>query len=116
MAVVSFAGPPLLAGFERELALPVELFGDPGREAYAAFGFGRASVARVWLDPRVWARYAQLVARGRRPRRPQEDTRQLGGDVLVDEHGRIEWVYRSSGPEDRPSMTEILTAAGAGRL
>ncbi len=111
--MVTFAPAPLLAAFERELGLPVRYYGDPERLAYAALGFGRGSTARVWLDPRVWRRYAGLIARGRRPRAPGEgeDTLQLGGDVLADAGGRIEWVYRSTGPEDRPSLAEIVRAA-----
>lgn len=109
MAVVTFADAPLLARFEAGLGLTgLELYGDPERRAYAELGFGRASGARVWLDPRVWRRYAGLLARGRTPRPPQgQDTLQLGGDVLADAQGRIEWIHRSAGPEDRPSIAEI---------
>ena len=112
--MVTFAPAPLLARFEAGLGLPIGYYGDPERAAYAAFGFGRGSVARVWLDPRVLARYAGLLARGRRPRPPGagEDLLQLAGDVLADAAGRIEWTYRSAGPEDRPSLAEVLTAAG----
>lgn len=115
--VVTFAPAPLLALFERELGLPIAYYGDPERRAYDALGFGRGTVARVWLDPRVWTRYAGLIARGRRPQPPAEgqDTLQLGGDVLADAGGRIEWVYRSSGPEDRPSLATIAGAAQARR-
>lgn len=111
--MVTFAAAPLLAGFEREVGLGFTYYGDPGRGAYEALGFGRASTARVWMHPRVLARYAQLLARGRRPRPPQDDALQLGGDVLADAEGHIEWVYRSVGPEDRPSPAAILAAAGA---
>jgi AhpC/TSA antioxidant enzyme len=111
--VVTFAEAPLLARYEAGLGLPFAFYGDPERRAYAAFGFGRATRARVWLDPRVWRRYGSLIARGRRPSAPvQDDLLQLGGDVLVDPGGRVEWVYRSAGPEDRPSVDALL-AAGA---
>ena len=111
---MTFAPAPMLARFEAGLGLPIGYFGDPERAGYDAFGFGRGSVARVWLDPRVIARYAGLLARGRRPQKPDagEDLLQLGGDVLADAAGRIEWTYRSTGPEDRPSLGEILRAAG----
>jgi hypothetical protein len=65
---------------------------------------------RVWLDPRVWVRYAQLVLRGRRPEPAHEDTLQLGGDALLDAEGRIAWIYRGRGPEDRPSVARIQAA------
>lgn len=112
VVVVAFAIPEWLALYEHELGRPgVRFLSDPQRASYAAFGFPRGSTARVWLDPRVWRRYAALLARGRRPaRRPREDTLQLGGDVLVDAEGIVRWTYRSSGPEDRPSLDEVRRA------
>lgn len=100
----------MLRGFERKMSLPYRVYGDPARASYRAFGLGRASRARVWLDPRVWARYASLIARGRRPKGPQgdEDTLQLGGDAILDADGRLRWIHRSRGPDDRPSVDEIV--------
>jgi hypothetical protein len=108
LAAISFAAPEALAAYERGLGLSLELYGDPDRAAYRAFGFERASIARAWLDPRVWARYGQLVMSGRRLRAPGEDTLQLGGDVVVDAAGIVRWVHRSRGPEDRPSVDELV--------
>ncbi len=113
LACVTFAEPGLLAAFQRDIGLDLELYGDPDRAAYASLGFGRASPARVWLDPRVWTRYAGLLARGRRPRPPRQDTLQLGGDVVLDAEGRISWIYRSRGPEDRPSVDQLISALRA---
>lgn len=108
VACVSFALPKLLAAYERELGLAVSVYGDPDRAVYHAMGFGRASAARVMLDPRVWVSYLSLLARGRRPKRPEQDVLQLGGDVIVDSSGRIAWMYSSEGPEDRPAVDELL--------
>jgi hypothetical protein len=109
VGVVSFAIPEYARLFRAELGLgpDVLVLCDPERELYARFRFGRASFARVWLDPRVWARYAALIAKGRRPRPATDDTQQLGGDVLLDADGRVVWVYRSRGPEDRPSLDQL---------
>ena len=107
IVVVTFASPPLLAKFAAELELGVPMLADRDRALYAALGFGRGSVARVWLDPRVWARYARLLAGGHRLRRTQEDTLQLGGDAVIDADGRLAWIHRSRGPEDRPAI-EVL--------
>ncbi len=87
----------MLAAFERELDLGIPLFGDPGRAAYGALGFGRGSVRRVWLDPRVWAAYARLLGRGRRPGLNDQDKLQLGGDAVIDAAGVLRWIYRSDG-------------------
>ncbi len=112
---ITFAPPRLLAAFERELGLAIELYGDPDRAAYRAFGFGRGSVTRVWLDPRVWWGYARLLARGRRIERVEQDPLQLGGDAVIGSDCRLRWIYRSRGPEDRPSVDELIAAiAGDG--
>ena len=111
MVVVAFAPRESLAGYQHRQRLEqVLVLSDPDRRTYDAFGLGRGSLLRVWLDPRVWARYLQLILRGRRlggSPVPREDTLQLGGDALIDSHGRIAWIYRSRGPEDRPTVAEI---------
>lgn len=118
IVVVSFAAPESLARYRDRFDLgDAVLLSDTERTAYAAFGFERASRARVWLDPRVWWRYAQLLRRGRRLERLEDDALQLGGDVLTDRTGRVTWIHRSTGPEDRPSIAEVLAArhrAGGG--
>lgn len=117
VTVVSFTPAARLAAYEREIALPgLRYVADPERDLYEAFGFGRGSLAAIWLNPSVWLRYAGLLARGRRPQRPQEDTLQLGGDVVADADGIVRWVYASRHPDDRPSLTALrraLSAAGA---
>jgi alkyl-hydroperoxide reductase/thiol specific antioxidant family protein len=116
--VVSFAPPPRLAAYEFELRLGLPLYSDAERGLYRALGFGRASVARAWLHPKVWGRYGVLLARGRRLHRPEEDTLQLGGDAVFDADARLRWLYSSRGPEDRPSVDDLIVAlsrAGAPR-
>jgi peroxiredoxin len=114
VVAVAFAPSDVLAGYQRRLGLDdVQVLSDPERRAYREFGFGRGSIARVWLDPRVWLRYLSLIRRGRRPERVQEDALQLGGDVLIDASGRVRWVYASRGPEDRPSLAAITAARDA---
>jgi hypothetical protein len=107
LACITFAESPLLHAFQGELSLGIRLYGDPSRAVYRAFGFGRGSVRRIWLDPRVWIRYAELLARGQRPGRSGQDTLQLGGDAVLDQNGRLHWIHRSAGPDDRPSVELI---------
>lgn len=109
--IVAFAPAESLASYQHRQRLDhLLVLSDPHRQAYQAFGLGRGTVLRVWLDPRVWTRYLQLIIRGRRPEPAHEDTLQLGGDALTDSHGRIAWIYRSRGPEDRPSVADIRAA------
>ncbi len=113
---VTFAEPRALRGFERKMKLPYPVYGDPDRATYRALGFGRASARRVWLDPRVWRRYAALLVRGRRPDGPAgQDTLQLGGDAVLDARGRLTWAHRSRGPEDRPSVDQLVAVLRAAR-
>jgi hypothetical protein len=116
IVVVAFAAPKALVRYQRQLGLgDVLVLSDEPRHSYTEFGLGRGSFARVWLHPAVWARYAALIARGRRPAPSHEDTYQLGGDALVDASGRVRWIYRSRGPEDRPSVPEVERALNAVR-
>jgi len=47
-------------------------------------------------------------------RRRAAAARQFGGDALLDAGGRVAWVYRSRGPEDRPTIDQIAAARAAG--
>jgi hypothetical protein len=116
VVVIAFAPADSLARYQRRQGLDgLLVLSDPERRAYQALEFGRGSIARVWLHPRLWLRYAQLLLQGRRPERAQDDTLQLGGDVLVDADGRIRWIYASKGPEDRPAISQIRRAIAGGR-
>ncbi len=110
IAVVTFSQPDFLRAFEEQMGLPFRIYADPDRAVYRAFGFERGSFARVWLDPRVLLRYAQLLRRGRRLQRSDQDMLQLGGDVVIDRRGRLAWIHRSEGPEDRPTVETVASA------
>lgn len=115
VVVIAFAEAAALRRYQQGVGLEQHLvLSDPQRLTYEAFGFARGSVARVWLDPRVWWRYTVLLARGLRPRRAEQDTLQLAGEALADADGRIRWIYRSAGPEDRPSLAQLRDATLGG--
>lgn len=107
---VAFAEPRRLREFRGVLEADVPLYTDPGRAVYDALGFTRGSVRRVWLDPRVWWRYAKLLSSGMRLKRTEEDTLQMAGDAVVDGSARLTWIHRSTGPDDRPSVAEVVAA------
>jgi hypothetical protein len=118
VVVIAFAPAESLVGYQHRQRLDhLLVLSDPDRRAYDAFGLGRGSLLRVWLGPRVWLRYPQLqlVLRGRRVEVAHEDTLQLGGDALSDSKGRIARIYRSRGPEDRPSIARIQKARSESR-
>ena len=85
---------------------------DCERSAYRAWGLERATLLRIWADPRVWARYLTAVLRGNRPSRFGVDTLQLGGDFVVDAGGVI--VYsRPQHRDDRPPVAHLWRALGS---
>ncbi|MGD9701209.1 MAG: AhpC/TSA family protein [Acidimicrobiia bacterium] len=113
LVVVTFADAPArLAAYRRHLGLEaadVPLLADTERSVYRLLGAGRGSLRQVW-SPGTLAMYVRLVRRGRRLRRPEEDTRQLGADAVVDRSGRLHRVWLPSGPDQRPPVSEIVDA------
>lgn len=112
--VICFSAPEHVAAYQRERLQPMTVLVDEERASYGAYGFGRGSVGAVW-GLRTWRAYARLLRAGRSFQRPTEDTRQLGGDVVVDPHGRIAYLFRSEDPDDRPSVDELVEAVRRSR-
>lgn len=108
---VGFSPAEALAPLADHLAWPDPFCSDVDRLLYARLGIGRASVAKVF-NPRTLALYRDAIARGDRIRRPVEDLRQLGGDVLA-----VDGVARSlalpTSPDDRPAVDELVAGARA---
>lgn len=109
VVVVFFSGPEYVAAHQAERLHPMTVLVDEERVSYRAYGFRRGPVRRVW-GLRTWRAYARLLRAGRRFERPTEDTLQLGGDVVVDRDGTISYLFRSSDPDDRPPVAELLDA------
>jgi hypothetical protein len=113
LVVITFAdAPERLTAFRRHLGLDVAdvpVLADTERALYRLLGAGRGSLRQVW-SPGTLAMYVRLLWRGRRLRRPQEDTRQLGADAVIDRSGRLRRVWLPSGPDQRPTVSEIVDA------
>ncbi len=114
VAVITFAEPDRLPAHRHHLELPFPLLADPDRIAYRRFGLGRGSLHRIW-NPGTLATYGRLLRRGRRLRRPTEDTRQLGGDFVIGPDGALAAAFRPRSPDDRPSITRLVEAVEAAR-
>ena len=87
VVVITFTDAPArLAAFRQHLGLDVAdvpVLADTDRALYRLLGAGRGSLRQVW-SPGTLAMYARLIRQGRRLRRPEEDTRQLGADAVID--------------------------------
>lgn len=115
VAAVTFAEPERSAAHRRHLDLPFPVLADPERDIYRRFEFGRGSLHRIWgLGTLVT--YAGLLRKGRRLGRPTEDTRQLGGDVVVGPGGELAAIFRPSSPDDRPTVDELIDAVTMARV
>ena len=87
---------------------------DEGGASYGLYGLGRASRVRAWLSPKTVSFYFRAALEGKRLRRPVSDTKQLGGDFLIDPEGTVVLVFTSKEPADRPSVDQIINARTAG--
>ena len=109
--VVTFSSTAAIEEYRHRTGVGARLLIDADRSAYRAYGFGTASLARVW-GVRPALAYLRLFAKGhwRRLRRPTEDTRQLGGDVVIGSDGTVAFIHRSEGPDDRPEPESVIAA------
>jgi peroxiredoxin len=109
VAVITFGATERVAAYQRDQLAPLTVLVDDDRRTYRAYGLGRGSVWKVW-GPKIWWAYAKLIRRGRRFRRPSEDTLQLGGDFVVGRDGRIAYAFYSDDPDDRPPVDDLVAA------
>ena len=109
LVLVGFSPAERFAALARHLRWPGLVLTDPSRRVYQGLDIGRASLWRVY-SPGTLLIYGRAALRGRRPAGPAEDTRQLGGDVVVVD-GRAVHLWRPRSPDDRPPPAAVLAAA-----
>ena len=108
--VITFSDDPArLAAHREHLQLDVPVLGDADRVLYHLLGAERASFTKVW-NPGTMAMYGGLIVKGRRLRRPRDDTRQLGADAIVDADGRLRRIWLPPRPDARPTIAELDSA------
>jgi len=112
VVVVTFTDPTALEAYLRGNDLPFPVLLDADRAAYRAYGLGRARVWRAWGLRSIVATL-RIALRGRWPRRPFEDTLQLGGDFVIGADGTLVHGHWSEGPDDRPTVDELIVAVAA---
>ncbi len=107
--MVTFARPRVLAGYQRRFADPFRVVSDEDLSFYRALDFGRGSFWRVW-GWRAAKKYIELLRQGHRLEKTDTDTLQLGGDAVLARDGTLAWRYAGEGPDDRPSVDELIAA------
>lgn len=112
VVVVTFTKPRNLKGYRRRFADPFTVVTDQELALYRAMGFGRGKVARVW-GWRMIRAYIPLLRDGYELEKTNEDTLQLGGNAIVAADGTLAWRYAGAGPDDRPSVDELVAAVAS---
>ncbi len=91
-----------------EIPDSIPLLADEGRTVYKAYGMRVGSLREIY-SPQVIAKYARLIRGGMKMQmKTDEDTRQLGGDVIVGPDGRIILAHCSKNQADRPSVETLV--------
>jgi hypothetical protein len=106
VTVISFGTPALAHNWIQETQSSFKFLIDREQKAYQAYGL-ESSLVRSW-SPKVWFAYARLLLQGWKWRGIQGDSRQLGGDFIVDSSGILRMAYRSHDPTDRSKPGEII--------
>ena len=111
VALVTFTDRANLDAYLATNQLPFPVLVDPDRAAYRAYGLGRGTVRRIW-GWRAARRYLEIFRSDGFGglARPTEDTRQLGGDFVIDRDGRLVYGFWSEGPDDRPAVDDLVAA------
>jgi hypothetical protein len=109
LVAVGFSPPEALAELAEYLGWQAPFLADEQRTVYELLGLGRSSSRRVY-SPGTLRTYAKAAARGQRPSRPVEDTRQLGGDGVLRD-GVLVRRWRPKSPDDRIEVAALLAEA-----
>lgn len=111
VVLITFSVPTRIDAYQASYELPFPIVIDPDRSTYHRYGLGRGSVARIY-GRRAVRRYLEIFRQNglRGWSRPTEDTLQLGGDFVIDPTGELVWGFWGEGPDDRPSVDDLVAA------
>lgn len=120
VVLITFTTKENLGWYQEANEVPFPILVDRDRAGYRAFGLGRGSTGRIygWRATRRYLELFRSAGPGRRPDaawlrellRPSEDTLQLGGDFVVDADGSLAYGFWGEGPDDRPTVDELIEA------
>ena len=112
VAVVTFETAPSVRAYIKETEIDWPILIDHDRRLYRSYGKLRGRLRDIW-GVRTWMAYLKELVGGHLPKYSGGDTRQLGGDVLIDPDGIVRFHHIGRGPADRPSVAAIFAARGA---
>jgi alkyl hydroperoxide reductase subunit AhpC len=109
VAIVTFEAAPIARAYAAETKLDWPVIVDRDRTLYRAYGMEHGRWFDLYGPRSIWV-YLKLIARGNRVRLPTDDTRQLGGDVVIDSQGVVRLDAVANGPAGRASVDTLLAA------
>jgi len=115
IVILFFSQSRRLPEYRTHFAVPasIPLLADEGRAVYKAYGMRVGSIRDIY-GPDTIRKYAELIRKGMKMRlKTDEDTRQLGGDVIIGPDGRVILAHCSKNQADRPSVDTLVAAIRA---
>jgi len=105
--VVSFEDKERLKGMIERHKLPFVVLLDPGKKTYNEYGMvyresGSTGNLKTALS------YLRLRLSGYPKQQQGHDTRQMGGDAVIDREGVVRFIYCSQYPHDLPLVDDLL--------
>jgi hypothetical protein len=107
--IVSFDSQELARQYVKSTKTPFPVLLDTDRKLYRGYGFESAPWLKL-IGPISIMKYVWQILTGHGSLMSGSDWQQLGGDVLIDPSGIVLMHHASSGPHDRPTVDDILTA------
>jgi hypothetical protein len=118
IVLVTFTRQRNLRGYRGRMRLPFTVVTDETEQIYKTYGLGKGPWWKVYGIGTIKRYFALLTQEGYQVgdlKRPSEDTLQLGGDFVVGPDGRLTYVFRSKGADDRPEISELIQAVQQSR-
>ncbi len=88
----------------------IPLLADEGRIVYRQYGMRIGTLRDIYSLDTI-KKYAELIRGGRKMQlKTDEDTRQLGGDIVIGADGRVLLAVCSKNQADRPPVGALVAA------
>ncbi|MEO6796842.1 MAG: AhpC/TSA family protein [Candidatus Dormibacter sp.] len=107
VVIITFASASKAARVLQPWLTAFEVWVDPEREAYRAWGLGRRRLVAV-LNLGTVRLYARAFLRGRRWRPRQWDFGQLGGEAVLDADSVVRLWHPERTADDRPAIDALI--------
>jgi len=106
IAVVTQGTPEATAVFAAQYARGLQVFSDPERKAYAAYGLERGTIFQTFLNIRVLRAVSRSRKKGYRvePAPEGQDMMQMSGTFIISREGRVLLPYYYDNIADHPAV------------